>query len=74
MKKYLCVCREWKELDYLTADWQVIEAETRNKARYLYCQMLPKVRYQNVLATLCRDSQMEAKLEGWGHPLAVARD
>lgn len=73
MKKYLCVCREWKELGYMTAGWQVIEAETRNKARHLYCQMNPKVKYQNVLATICKNSQMEAMLEGWRHPLAVAR-
>lgn len=71
---YLCVCRLQKECDYGHANWQLIEADTRNKARHKYCQLDSDVDYKNVLASVCTDKTMEAKLIGQGHPLAVARD
>jgi len=74
MRIYLCVSKLQKEWNYFHANWQLIEAESRGQAKSRYVHIDGHTRFTDVLCELNTDSTMDAKLQGQGHPLAVAND
>ena len=53
IRQFKCVDRWQAESDYYHADWRMIEAETRNKAKAIYSR-LAKTNYIDVLCYACR--------------------
>lgn len=39
IKEFVCVDKFQEEADYFHANWMVIQAESRNKARVKYCKL-----------------------------------
>lgn len=53
IRQFKCVDRWQAEADYYHADWRMIEAETRNKAKVKYSR-LAHTNYIDVLCYACR--------------------
>lgn len=73
-RDYLCVSKVQKEWDYCHANWLLIRATSRGKAKAEYCRLDGDTDFCDVECRINKDSTMGAKLDGQGHPMATTND